>query len=215
MRVLVTAKAPVPGLAKTRLAAVVGDVAAADLAAAGLLDTLEASRATGAECLVALTGDMSRACRGEEIRRALQDWTVLWQRADAFDERLANAHLDCGDGSLIQIGMDTPQVTPDMLTQAGQALEHHDTVLGPADDGGWWVFGRHEAAAATALVGVPMSTSQTCEHTRRALVSRGLGVRMLHSLRDVDLVADAEAVARAAPQTRFARAWAAGHEARA
>jgi glycosyltransferase A (GT-A) superfamily protein (DUF2064 family) len=201
------AKAPVPGLAKTRLAAVVGETSAAELAAAGLLDTLQASRATGAECFVALTGDMNRACRREEIEQALHGWTVLWQRAEGFDERLANAHLDCGDGAMIQIGMDTPQVTPDMLVEAGQALEHHDTVLGPADDGGWWVFGRHEAEVATALVGVPMSTSETCEHTRRALVSRGLDVGMLDTLRDVDLVADAAAVAEEAPHTRFARTW--------
>ncbi|MGB7450277.1 MAG: DUF2064 domain-containing protein [Ornithinimicrobium sp.] len=208
MKVLVIAKAPVPGLAKTRLAAVVGDRAAADLAAAGLLDTLHASRATGAECVVALTGDLDRASRGEEIRAALSGWTVLSQRGDGFDERLANAHLDCGDGALVQIGMDTPQVTASMLLQAGEALSGCDTVLGPADDGGWWVFGREQASAAQALVGVPMSTDATCELTQRALRLRGWSVGTAESLRDVDEVADAEAVAASATHTHFARTWA-------
>jgi hypothetical protein len=208
MRILVIAKAPVPGLAKTRLGAVVGDHAAADLAAAGLLDTLAASRATGADCVVALTGDMERACRSEEIRAALSGWTILWQRGDGFDERLANAHLDCADGPLLQIGMDTPQVTAEMLDRAGLVLAEHDTVLGPADDGGWWVFGRLHASAAQALVGVPMSTDATCELTRSALARGGWSVGIAESLRDVDEVADAEAVAAAAPHTRFARTWA-------
>jgi len=56
--VLVVAKAPVPGLAKTRLAATIGAEAAADVAAAALLDTLEAATASGAGTLVALTGDV-------------------------------------------------------------------------------------------------------------------------------------------------------------
>jgi len=207
MRVLVMAKAPVPGLAKTRLAAVLGDLAAADLAAAGLLDTLEVCRASAAPCVIALTGEMGQACRSEEIRQALRGWTVLAQRGEGFDERLANAHLDCGDGPVIQVGMDTPQVTATMLRQAGEALGDDDTVLGPADDGGWWVFGRHDASARTALLGVPMSTPDTCEHTRQALLSRGLSVGVVDPLRDVDVVADAEAVADMAPHTRFAQAW--------
>ncbi|MGI9163544.1 MAG: glycosyltransferase, partial [Mycobacterium sp.] len=54
---LVVAKAPVPGLAKTRLAAAVGDEAAADIAAAALLDTLDAVAGTPfAARVVALTG---------------------------------------------------------------------------------------------------------------------------------------------------------------
>ncbi len=57
--VLVVAKAPVPGLAKTRLAVAVGDDAAADIAAAALLDTLDAVVDAGVQArVVALTGDL-------------------------------------------------------------------------------------------------------------------------------------------------------------
>ncbi|MGB5953524.1 MAG: DUF2064 domain-containing protein [Ornithinimicrobium sp.] len=207
VRILVIAKAPVPGLAKTRLAASVGDLGAAELAAAGLLDTLEASRAASADCVIALTGDMDRACRASDINDALRDWTVLWQRGDGFDERLAGAHLDAGDGPTIQIGMDTPQVSASMLHEAGSLLADHDTVLGPAEDGGWWVFGRHRAADADALRGVPMSTDSTCDDTRSALLARGLSVGTARTLRDVDEVADAQQVAAAAPHMRFAQVW--------
>ena len=59
---LVVAKAPEPGLAKTRLAATVGDRVAADIAAAALLDTLDAvAAAPVAARVVALTGDLDAA----------------------------------------------------------------------------------------------------------------------------------------------------------
>lgn len=208
MRILVIGKAPVPGLAKTRLAAVVGDTVAADLAAAGLLDTIEACRAATDDCVIALAGVLDDACRAEEIHAALAGWTVLRQRGEGFADRLANAHLDAGSGPLVQIGTDTPQVTPQHLLSAARGLTGHDTVLGPAADGGWWVLGRHDAQHADVLREVPMSTSTTGEDTRAALIARGLDVALVEVLRDVDTAADSQVVAAAAPQTRFARAWA-------
>ncbi|MGB3185842.1 MAG: DUF2064 domain-containing protein [Ornithinimicrobium sp.] len=207
VRVLVVAKAPVPGLAKTRLGAVVGDEAAAELAAAGLLDTLEASRSLTPDCVIALTGDLERAARSDEIRAALADWTVICQRGEGFAERLVHAHYDAGQGALLQIGMDTPQVTGEMLAEAATLLGHHDAVLGPADDGGWWVLGRHRAEHIDAVGGVPMSTGTTCEDTKRALTTQGLDVGIARTLKDVDVVADARDVAVGAPHTRFAQVW--------
>jgi uncharacterized protein len=210
LRVLVMAKAPVAGVSKTRLAATVGDAAAADLAAAALLDTLAAATATvgPSSCVLALAGDLDDGARAAEVRAALVGWTVLPQRGDGFDERLAHAHLDAGDGPLLQVGMDTPQLTPDLLRASAAPLADHDCVLGAADDGGWWVLGRVRADAAEALRGVPMSTATTYDDTRAALVGRGLTVAATTALRDVDEHADADAVARHAGDTRFARAWA-------
>ncbi|MBA2640637.1 MAG: glycosyltransferase, partial [Nocardioidaceae bacterium] len=82
--VLVLAKAPVPGEAKTRLAAAVGDAVAADLAAAALLDTLRAASGTGATTLVALTGDLARAARRAQVQAALVDAVVFDQRGDGL-----------------------------------------------------------------------------------------------------------------------------------
>jgi hypothetical protein len=62
--ILVVAKAPVPGLAKTRLASALGPEAAADIAAAALLDTLDAvAQAPVSARVVAMTGDLDVACR--------------------------------------------------------------------------------------------------------------------------------------------------------
>ena len=79
--VLVVAKAPVPGLAKTRLAAGVGHDAAADIAAAALLDTLDAVAGSPvAARVVTLTGNLDDAKRSSEIRSRLADFIVVPQR---------------------------------------------------------------------------------------------------------------------------------------
>jgi glycosyltransferase A (GT-A) superfamily protein (DUF2064 family) len=197
---------------KTRLGAEVGMPYAAELAAAALLDTLAACRAAfGADrCRLALHGDLADGVRGADVRRALAGWTVVPQRGDGFGERLVNAHLDAGvePGAVVQVGMDTPQVTADRLAHVADGLTRHEAVLGPADDGGWWVLGLRDPAHAAVLRSVTMSSPTTGRDTRAALVGAGLDVGGATRLRDVDTVPDAEAAAHAAPDTLFARAWA-------
>ena len=209
---LVVAKAPVPGLAKTRLAATVGDRAAADIAAAALLDTLDAAAATPfAARVVAMTGDLDLASHGDEIRRRLAAFTVIGQRGDGFAERLVNAHADAaavaGDRPVLQIGMDTPQVTPELLGSCGQALLDAPAVLGMARDGGWWVLGVRSADMAQCLRDVPMSTSETGALTHMALQHQGVQVTLLTDLHDVDTIDDVETVRNGCPSgSRFADA---------
>ena len=103
---LVVAKAPVPGLAKTRIAATIGDAAAAELAAAALLDTLETVVALGWPVVVAMTGDLGEAARTDEITRALSGVRVIAQRGEGLGERLAHAHADADGGhGVVQVGM--------------------------------------------------------------------------------------------------------------
>ncbi|MGU3498084.1 TIGR04282 family arsenosugar biosynthesis glycosyltransferase [Mycobacterium sp. C31M] len=206
--VLVVAKAPVPGLAKTRLAADLGDQVAADIAAAALLDTLDAvARTPVRRRVVAMTGDLAQACRSDEIADRLADFTVIPQRGDGFAERLVHAHHDAGaDGSpVIQIGMDTPQVSPELLGECAHGLQQADAVLGMAADGGWWVLGVRNAAMADCLRDVPMSQPDTGAVTLAALRHTGINVRLVSELTDVDTTADIDAVRAACPPTgRFA-----------
>ena len=155
--VLVVAKAPVPGLAKTRLGHRIGMTTAADLAAAALLDTLDACvEAFGpGHRHVAMTGDFSVAVRRDELDDALRGWRVFEQRGATFGERLAHAHADLGAAPVVQIGMDTPQLTGDLLTSAGALLEHHDAVLGPAEDGGWWLLALRDPAVSYTHLTLP------------------------------------------------------------
>ncbi|MET8996100.1 DUF2064 domain-containing protein [Amycolatopsis sp. NPDC004169] len=213
---LVVAKAPVPGLAKTRLCPPATPAQAAGIAAAALLDTLDAVCAVpGALPVVAMTGDLGAAARGAEIGTALRGATVIPQRGWDFGARLANAHADAAAVHtglpILQIGMDTPQVTPESLAAAAAPVLHHghDSVLGPAADGGWWALGLAEPRHAQVLAGVPMSRDDTGERTLRALTASGLRPARAAELSDVDTMVDARAVAAACPGGRFARAVAA------
>jgi glycosyltransferase A (GT-A) superfamily protein (DUF2064 family) len=206
--VLVVAKAPVPGLAKTRLAAALGDELAADIAAAALLDTLDAVAQTPAsERVVAMTGDLDRACRGGEIRERLESFTVIGQRGDDFADRLANAHADAAVSGqpVLQIGMDTPQVSEELLTDCARALLTTPALLGLAHDGGWWVLGVADAVTAECLRDVPMSQEDTGAVTLGALRDTGISVKLVEELRDVDTVDDIPLVRAACRSTsRFA-----------
>jgi len=195
---VVIAKAPVAGRSKTRLTPPCTPDEAALLARAALHDTLDA---------VAATRVARRVCvlDGEPGDWLPEGFEVIAQRGDGLDQRLAHAFADVGEPAVL-IGMDTPQVTPDLLAIACARLAAPgvDAVLGPAPDGGYWALGLREARPEL-LYGVPMSADDTCALQRERLVAHGLRIRDLPSLRDVDDIADARAVASAAPDGRFAR----------
>jgi uncharacterized protein len=207
---LVIAKAPVPGLAKTRLCPPATAVQAARIAAAALLDTVDNVLAGTGVPAVALTGDLSRAQRGSQIRAVLGGWTVWPQRGDTFADRLADAHANVATHfpgePVVQIGMDTPQASGALLAEASQALRHTDAAVGAASDGGWWALALRDPRQAEALRRVPMSRPDTGARTVAALRARGLSVAALPELSDVDTMADAVRVADALPGSRFAAA---------
>jgi uncharacterized protein len=213
--VLVVAKAPVAGLAKTRLCPPATPRQAATIAAAALLDTLDA--VAGLPCVrpvLAYTGRFADAEAACEIRAALAGWCCVPQRGNGFGERLACAHADAAalfpGQPVLQIGMDTPQVGPALLSAALHRLAGTDAVLGMAVDGGWWALGLREPAHATALLDIPMSTPDTGRLTSLALAGRGLRMAELPVLSDVDTWDDALAVAETAPDSHFAAAVARG-----
>lgn len=211
---LVVAKAPVPGWAKTRLTPPATPQQAADIAAASLLDTLHAVRSVpGATPVVAVAGRLDQACRAGELRAELAGMTVLAQRGDSFGARLAAAHVDAagaaGGRPVLQIGMDTPQVTAPLLGACAGGLNRPggpDAVLGPATDGGWWALGLVDPKHAALLGGVPMSRSDTGERTLAALRAAGLRVQLLPELSDVDDMPDARRVAAQLAGSAFAEA---------
>lgn len=198
---LIVAKAPVAGLAKTRIAQAIGDEAAAELAAAALLDTLDAARAVGWPLVVAMTGDLTQAARFGEITEALRDPMVIEQRGDGLGQRIANAHADAEDGhGVVQVGMDTPQVTVEDFLDAGRLVEAGHRTIGLADDGGWWLLGLPDGADAAALMDVPMSQADTGALTEAALGD----VTHIAVHRDMDTWEDAQAIAAELPISRLA-----------
>jgi glycosyltransferase A (GT-A) superfamily protein (DUF2064 family) len=189
---LIIAKQPVPGRVKTRLVPPCTHEQAASLAEAALTDTLHAVlRAPARRRVLVLAGRP-----GPWLPPGFD---VVAQCGGPLDERLAAAFAAVRGPALL-IGMDTPQVTPGLLTVDWQGA---DAVFGPAADGGFWALGLRVPDPAL-LRGVPMSTARTGATQRARLAAAGLRVADLPQLRDVDTAADAVAVARQAPQTRFA-----------
>ncbi|MFM9589446.1 TIGR04282 family arsenosugar biosynthesis glycosyltransferase [Streptomyces scabiei] len=189
---LVIAKEPRPGRVKTRLTPPFTPREAAALAEAALVDTLCAVAAAPADRRVLVLA-------GKPGPWLPPGFDVVPQGDGGLDERLAAAFALC-DGPALLIGMDTPQVTPELLAVEPAGC---DAYFGPAEDGGFWALGFTRPDPAL-LRGVPMSTPVTGAVQRARLVSAGLRVRDLPVLRDVDTAADAEAVASVAPHSRFA-----------
>lgn len=200
---MVIAKAPVPGQVKTRLSPPFSPEAAARLAAAALADTLAAVRATPVRRrVVAWDGDPGLA--------DLAGLDVLPQRGAGLGQRLAHAFADAAAGPgaglpTLLVGMDTPQLTPELLEHAFDVVSGADAALGPAPDGGWWALALHDPAYAAVLADVPMSLADTCARTERALTGQGIRLALLPELSDVDTFDDALAVAAQAPNSTFAR----------
>ncbi|MFF3560807.1 DUF2064 domain-containing protein [Streptomyces sp. NPDC002574] len=194
---LVIAKEPLPGRVKTRLTPPFTPERAAALAAAALADTLQTVlRVPARRRVLVLEGRP-----GPWLPPGIE---VVPQVAGGLDERLAAAFAGC-EGPALLVGMDTPQICPDVLAPAlaEDAWAHCDAFLGPAADGGFWALGL-AVPDPRLLRGVPMSTPRTGALQEQRLLDAGLRVRHLPVLRDVDTAADAHAVAVAAPGTRFA-----------
>lgn len=198
---LVIAKAPAAGRSKTRLTPPCTPDQAAALAEAALVDTLAAVAAAPAgRRVIVLDG-----APGPWVPPGFE---VVPQRGNGLDERLAAAFEDAAadaTGGALLIGMDTPQVTPEDLAAGWGLLRSPgvDAVLGHAPDGGYWAIGLRVQDPAL-FVGLPMSTAHTGRDQEARLREHGRAVALLPELRDVDLVADARAVAAGAPGTAFA-----------
>jgi glycosyltransferase A (GT-A) superfamily protein (DUF2064 family) len=196
MDLLVLAKEPRPGRVKTRLTPPCTPPEAAALAEAALADTLAVALASGATRVVlGLEGAVGGWCPPGVV--------VVPQGAGDLARRLGALWAHAG-GPALQIGMDTPQVTPALLDEALALLEGPaDAALGLAVDGGWWAVGMGRPRPG-AFAGVAASRPDTGVRQLQRLLGLGLRVASLPVLRDVDHWSDVVAVTAEAPGTRFA-----------
>ncbi|MET9342118.1 TIGR04282 family arsenosugar biosynthesis glycosyltransferase [Nonomuraea sp. NPDC003804] len=202
-QIVVLAKEPLPGKVKTRLTPPFTPQEAARLAAASLEDTLAAVAAVRVRRRVLAFDGPPGACSPD-------GFVVIPQRGGPLDERLAAAFEDAYRRCplpVVVIGMDTPQVTADLLAEAVAALRTGDAVYGPAADGGFWLLGLRRPDPALVL-GVPMSRPTTGDTQLRRLRQAGLQVAVMPELTDVDCFQDTIRVAAEAPRSRFAAALA-------
>lgn len=195
---MVIAKAPVAGRVKTRLTPPCTPDQAARLAAAAIQDTLAAALAVDRDVRRVVVLD------GEPGPWIPDGFEIVPQRGNGLAARLAAAFADVS-GPAFLVGMDTPQVPPALLEAGLDAVTRGDAAFGAALDGGYWAIGLREADPRV-FEDVPMSADNTGAVQRARLANLGLRTAILPPLRDVDTIGDARAVARHAPDGRFAAA---------
>lgn len=190
------AKEPLPGKAKTRLHPPLSLEQAAELAAASIQDTLAVmAQIPATRRIIAFEGNLLPL--GSELCE------VMTQTTGSLDVRLGAIFDEC-DGPTVLIGMDTPQLSVSDLEPAFSAWPSDiDAFFGPATDGGFWALGLAEPTG-DLLRGVPMSQGDTGELQLKRLAEAGLRVGMLPALTDVDTIDNARDVAAIAPSTVFA-----------
>ncbi len=182
---VVFARVPEPGKVKTRLASAVGAAETHQLAEAFLLDTWAGIERHGFfRPIIATTGQLGGLLAG------LDTWIQGEGDLGSRLERMLRRALGGGTPALV-LGADTPGLPRRLLEQARLALQSADAVLGPCDDGGFYLLGVHHCPEGL-LSDLPWSESSTFERTKQRLLDRGLKVAVLDPWFDVDRPEDLE-----------------------
>lgn len=185
-RIVVLARAPVPGRCKTRLIPALGRPRAAALHRRLVLRTIATARASGAPVELWCAPDT----RHPFFQRCRRELGVRLRRQPAGDlgKRMALALRSPGVPSVL-VGTDCPGLSPADLREALRALGRRDAVLQPSCDGGYVLIGS-AGRAPLALAGIPWSSGRELALTRRRFARRGLSWHELPPRADLDTPAD-------------------------
>lgn len=173
------AKPPLVGTVKTRLIPAIGAERATELAAAMLDDTYAQLLCVEHSAVVIA----STALDGIALPGA-----TIWLQGEgdlgARIERVLRRALQQAPVA-IAVGADTPGLAPADYRAALEAIDGADAVIGPTEDGGFYLLGLRQCPDGL-LSELPWSLDTTCEATIARLSARGLRTAMLPSWFDVD-----------------------------
>ncbi len=182
---LIFAKAPEPGQVKTRLCPPLSALQAAFLAEGFLLDTLVWVRQVWThEIQIAYSGSPSW------FEQAAPDLPRFAQAGGDLGNRLQQAFQFLGPRPVVCIGSDSPHLRPQTLQQARAALRQVDVVLGPAQDGGYYLVGTRQPLPI--FTDMPMSTEYLLQATLAKLRQLQLSWTLLDPDSDLDTWADVQ-----------------------
>jgi len=189
---IVFARAPFAGQAKTRLIPALGAARAAELYRCFVLDTLELARRAPAEVTVAAAD-----CEHLDSLRALMEEAcpeagLIAQRGADLGERILNAlreTLGAGHSCGVVIGSDSPDLPLERVCEALDLSAERDLVLGPCLDGGYYLIGTH-AVRPEFFRNVAWSSETALLDTIGRAREVGASVALLEPWYDVDTPAD-------------------------
>jgi uncharacterized protein len=197
---VIFAKAPIAGQVKTRLCPPLTPDEAATLHGSFVLDTLERSKTAVAKLKLPL--DRYLACSPAstlvffQIMEERLGVKLIDQIGDDLGARMQQAFETLfakGYQRVLIVGTDTPSLPLDYYKQALALLENSDLVVGPADDGGYYLIGLKKSAP-DLFSAVPWSTDQVLKLTKEKAAKMGLKTALLPPWRDVDTIDDLQAL---------------------
>jgi rSAM/selenodomain-associated transferase 1 len=182
-RIVIFAKAPVAGKAKTRLIPALGAKGAAELARVMLERTVNEAVATGLAVELCATPAPSDA----EWKPFLPEMEATDQGEGDLGERLARAAartIEAGENILL-IGTDCPELNRERLKSAAEAMSDCDALLHPARDGGYVLLGLRRFHPGI-FSGIKWSTASVAAETIACIKALGWSMHIDETLRDID-----------------------------
>ena len=188
--VVIFAREPVPGQVKSRLAADIGDRAAARVYEATLANTINEARSSGARVVLSLADVPSGSWAGtHELPIEIQRGGDIGDRMDdAFSRRFGE-----GETRVVVVGSDCPWLRAAHVARASAKLGGAEAVIGPAADGGYWLVAQR-SPGLPLFARIPWSSPETLARTRTRIENLGASWYELEELVDIDTGADLELV---------------------
>jgi rSAM/selenodomain-associated transferase 1 len=186
-RIVIFAKAPVPGKVKTRLIPALGEAGAAKLAFTMLNDTV-------AEALAARLPTLPELCADPHPMEP--EWAPFLPQAQLrftaqgegdLGERMARAAKRTLqlDENILLVGADCPELDRVRLRAAAVALRDHDAVIHPTRDGGYALLGLRRFDPSL-FSGIAWSTPAVAAETVARIRALGWSLHVAETLRDID-----------------------------
>ena len=195
--IAIMAKAPVPGLTKTRLIPSIGAHAAAVLQERLTERTVATARAAD-------IGSVTLWCAPDQGHPSFRDLvtrhavTLKRQPAGDLGARMLAA-VTSANGPVLVIGTDCPAFTAKNLRVAANALQKADVVLIAAEDGGYVLIGAR-AAHPQLFSGIAWGTPTVLAETRARIAALGFTSTELPALWDIDTESDLARFEREYPE---------------
>jgi len=181
----VFAKAPIPGHVKTRLRPVLDEEQAARLAAAFVRDTLLKAAQLGPPVTVYYAGDRA-------LLVPLAPPNVRWAEQAGGD---LGARMACVPAPCLILGADSPHLPLSLLSAALAAVPAYDVVLGPAEDGGYFLIGLR-APQPALFEGIAWGTEAVLAETLAKAAALTLSVSLTPPWYDLDTPDDLHRLVR-------------------
>lgn len=198
---VIFAKAPIPGQVKTRLCPPVTPDEAATLQGTLVLDVIEKSRTAERQMDRYLACSPSREHPFFKVMEGRHGLRLLDQVGTDIGARMAGVFEElfrAGYQSVVMVGTDVPALQAAVFLDALTLLGGHDLVLGPAEDGGYFLIGM-KRPLPELFREIPWSTAEVRALTLTKAAALGLSVAQLPMSRDIDRVVDLLALAQMVP----------------